>query len=68
MLTGESIGYGLGERMTQELTGCALLRAVQHKRPSAGLIHHSDRGSPYCAHDYRALLEQFGLRASMSRK
>ena len=44
------------------------MRAVQLKRPPAGLIHHSDRGSQYCAHDYRALVAQFGLRASMSRK
>lgn len=58
----------MSERMTQELTAQALFRAVQQKRPTAGLIHHSDRGSQYCAHDYRQLLEQFGMRASMSRR
>ena len=30
----------------------ALWKAVQHKRPAHGLIHHSDRGSQYCAHAY----------------
>lgn len=64
----ELVGYAMGERMTQTLTGQALFRAVQHKRPAAGLIHHSDRGSQYCAQDYRQLLTQFGMRASMSRK
>lgn len=64
----EVVGYAMGERMTQELTARALFRAVQQKRPPAGLIHHSDRGSQYCAHDYRALVDQFGLTASMSRK
>jgi putative transposase len=68
VFTCEMVGYAMGERMTQELTRRALSRAVQYKRPPAGLIHHSDRGSQYCAHDYRALLEECGLTASMSRK
>lgn len=29
---------------------------------------HSDRGSQYCSHDYRELLKQYGMTASMSRK
>jgi putative transposase len=36
----------MGARMTQGLTAQALWRAVRHKRPATGLIHHSDRGSP----------------------
>ncbi len=68
LFTCEIVGYAMGDRMTQELTARALLRAVQQQRPPEGLIHHSDRGSQYCAHDYRALVDQFGLRASMSRK
>jgi len=68
VFTCEIVGYAMGERMTQDLTALALVRAVQLKRPPQGLIHHSDRGSQYCAHDYRALLTHFGLRASMSRK
>ena len=68
VFTCEIVGYAMGERMTQELTGRALFRAVQQKRPAAGLIHHSDRGSQYCALDYRKLLEQFGMVASMSRR
>ena len=46
----------------------ALFRALSTKRPPKGLIHHSDRGSQYCAHDYQKLLCQFGMVASMSRK
>lgn len=64
----EIVGYAMGARMTQELTGQALFRAVKNKRPEAGLIHHSDRGSQYCAHDYRRMVEQFGMQASMSRR
>jgi transposase InsO family protein len=58
----------MAERMTQDPPGRALFRAVQQKRPAAGLIHHSDRGSQYCSHDYRNLLEQFVMNASMSRR
>ncbi|WP_425514129.1 IS3 family transposase [Geobacter grbiciae] len=68
VFTCEIVGYAMAARMTQELTGQALFRAVEQKRPAAGLIHHSDRGSQYCAHEYRKLLEQFGMTPSMSRK
>jgi len=61
------VGYALGARMTQELTAQAPWRAVRNKRPAPGLILHSDRGSQYCADDYRKLVEQFGMKA-MSRK
>ncbi len=36
--------------------------------PGKGLIHQSDRGSQYCADDYRKLIKQFGMLASMSHK
>lgn len=68
VFTCEIVGYAMSKRMTQDLVGRALFRAVQQKRPGAGLIHHSDRGSQYCAHDYQKLLEQFGIKASMSRR
>jgi putative transposase len=55
VFTCELVGYAMDQRMTQELTGRALFRAVQQKRPPAGLIHHSERGSQYCAQDYRSL-------------
>lgn len=66
--TGEIVGYALAERMTKQLVSRSLYRAVVSKRPEKGLIHHSDRGSQYCAHDYRKLLDQFGMEASMSRR
>jgi len=68
VFTCEVVGYAMAERMTQDLVGRALFRAVQQKRPADGLIHHSDRGSQYCAHDYQKLLKQFGMISSMSRK
>lgn len=68
VFTCEMVGYAMDARMTQELTAKALWRAVRGKRPTAGLILHSDRGSQYCADDYRKLVAQFGMQASMSRK
>ena len=68
VFTCEIVGHAMGARMTQELVSLALWKAVKWKLPPSGLILHSDRGSQYCAHGYRRLIEQFGLRASMSRK
>lgn len=66
LFTGEVVGYAMAERMTRALVSQSLIRAISLKRPCKGLIHHSDRGSQYCAHDYRKILEQFGMRVSMS--
>lgn len=66
--TGEIVGHAMGERMTQELTLSALEKAIGHRKPAPGLIHHSDRGSQYCALEYGKLLKKHGLVASMSRK
>lgn len=68
LFNGELVGYAMAERMTKELVTKALFRAVVAKRPTKGLIHHSDRGSQYCAYTYQTSLRQFGMRASMSRK
>lgn len=68
LFNGELVGYAMNERMSQNLVMQAFFRAVAAKRPDKGLIHHSDRGSQYCAHAYQKLLRQFGMTASMSRK
>jgi len=68
LFTGEIVGYAMGERLTMNLVSQSLFRALITKRPSAGLIHHSDRGRQYCAHEYKQILERFALRVSMSGK
>jgi len=68
LFTGEIVGYAMGERLTRSLVSESLYRALTTKRPAPGLLHHSDRGSQYCSHEYRAILGQFGLKASMSGK
>ncbi len=42
--------------------------AIADRRPSEGIIHHSDRGVQYASHDYVDVLLQHGFRISMSRK
>jgi len=68
LFAGEVVGRAFGERMTTDLVVRALEQAVATRRPAAGLIHHSDRGSQYCSDEYRALLRSYKMRASMSRK
>jgi len=68
LFTHEIVGYAMGERMTKSLVTQSLFRAVEAKRPAKGLIHHSDRGSQYCSHEYRQLIGKMGMIASMSGK
>ena len=42
--------------------------AIWQRRPDAGLIVHSDRGSQYASKAYRRLLKAQGFIGSMSRK
>jgi putative transposase len=45
LFTRKVVGWAMREHMRAELTMAALTMAVQRRRPGAGLIHHSDRGS-----------------------
>jgi putative transposase len=62
----EIVGYAMGERLSRNLVSLSLLKAVAVKRPAGGLIHHSDRGSQYCAYEYQRMLSHFNLKPSMS--
>jgi len=46
----------------------ALHRAIQRRRPEAGLIIHSDRGVQYACNDFRKILDKHSFIQSMSRK
>jgi transposase InsO family protein len=62
------VGWSIGNRMGKELVINALETAIKKRNPSPGLICHSDRGSQYCSHAYRNLLQKRGFLCSMSRK
>ena len=62
------VGWAMDRRMKKALVIRALMMAVNLRKPPPGLIHHSDRGSQYASHAYQALLKQYGMICSMSRK
>jgi len=62
------IGWALDRTLDDELTLTALRMALARRRPSPGLVHHSDRGSQYASRDYVELLTANQIRISMSRK
>jgi putative transposase len=62
------IGWALDRSLDTELTLQALRMALVRRRPAPGLVHHSDRGVQYASHDYTQLLQDHGIRISMSRK
>jgi transposase InsO family protein len=66
LFNSEIVGYAMGERLSRNLVSQSLSMAVATRRPGKGLLHHSDRGSQYCSHEYRNLLDECGLKASMS--
>ena len=62
------IGLAVSNRMKRDLAIRALKMAVALRQPPKGCIHHTDRGSQYCSHDYQKLMRQRGFKVSMSGK
>ena len=68
LYTKELVGYAIGKRITADLVCKALIMAIKNKRPSQGLILHSDRGSQYCSHAYHKIIKRHHFKGSMSGK
>jgi putative transposase len=68
LYTRQIVGWAMRERMTKDLVIDALRMAWFRRHPPPGVIHHSDRGSQYCSHDFQKQLAEYGMLASMSRK
>lgn len=62
------ISWSLDTHLKKELPVAVLKRALEIRRPTADLIHHSDRGSQYCSKVYTDLLRDPAIQISMSRK
>lgn len=62
------VGWATSDRLHRDLALAALRKALMMRRPPAGLIHHSDRGSQYCSTDYQDELKKHGILISMSGK
>lgn len=64
----EVVGWSLKPRMTADIVTDALTMAWFRRKPAAGLIHHSDRGSQYASQAFQDKLKEYGMICSMSRK
>lgn len=62
------VGWAMGERPDEALTLGALDMAIESRRPSPGLIHHTDQGVIYRGRRYRARLQALQMRPSMGSK
>ena len=61
------VGWSMDSHMKTELVVDALQMAVWRRKPSAGLVHHSDRGAQYTAISFGKRLEEVGIVPSMGR-
>lgn len=61
-IVGWSLGYSLHSLLVQE----ALQQALADRHPTAGLLHHSDRGLQYASSTFQALLATHQIIPSMS--
>jgi transposase InsO family protein len=62
------VGWSMSERMKADLVCQALTSAYWRRKPSEGLIMHSDRGSQYASDKHRQLIQDYGMVQSMSRR
>jgi putative transposase len=62
------IGRAVSNRLKRDLAIRALDMAVALRKPPPGCIHHTDRGSQYCSHEYQKRLHQNSFTVSMSGK
>ena len=62
------VGWAVSAVNHRHLILKALDNGLRRRCPDAGLLHHSDRGSPYASEDYRRLLAAREITWSMSRR
>jgi putative transposase len=59
------VGWSMSNNLRTELVLEAVNMAIYTRRPSPGLIHHSDRGSQYTSVEFGSRLREEGLLPSM---
>ena len=70
LFSRQVVGWSMRHDMSRDIVIDALRMAwfKRHPGKQAGLIFHSDRGSQYASEDFRDLLKDYGITASMSRR
>jgi putative transposase len=67
MFSRKIVGWSMRDDLKAELVVDALAMAVTRRRPPAGLVHHSDRGSQYTSLAFGRTLRESGLLQSLGR-
>lgn len=62
------VGWSMSPRINAQLVDDTLNMAITKRKPSAGLLLHSDRGSQYASELYQDTIRKSGFTCSMSRK
>ena len=62
------VGWAVSALNDRHLALKAVEMAHRRRRPERGLLHHTDRGSPYASEDYQHFLDVNGMVCSMSRR
>jgi len=62
------VGWSMDENMKTSLVNNALTMAINNRKPSKGLIYHTDRGSQYASNSHKKLLKKYVIIQSMSNK
>jgi putative transposase len=62
------VGWSMSEKPNIAVALNALRMALALRHPDSGLVHHTDQGPQYSAREYRDVLRQHKLSASMSGK
>ena len=62
------VGWAMSHTLERSVVLSALEMAITSRKPTAGLLCHSDRGSQYASGDYQEALKKAGAVCSMSRK
>jgi len=63
----EVVGWSLKARMSADLVIDELVMAWCRRKPTPGLMHHSDRGGRYAGHSFQEKLAEHEMRCSMTK-
>jgi transposase InsO family protein len=63
----EVIGYSISKKIDSQLVKSALANAIARNGTRKNMIFHSDRGCQYASKGYYEILENNGIKCSMSR-
>jgi putative transposase len=61
------VGYATSHQPRTELALEALTMAHDGRKPPAGMIHHTDRGTQYSSDKYKQQIDRYEMKQSMSR-